>query len=94
MSFEIDTGQFLPAARQTAKDFIADWSPMLFHTDDEKLLVQKYAYYLIGEITGPKRLETCRRHLLANWRFVRCLADEDPTLFDEILMAYAERQTA
>lgn len=92
MTFEIDTGHFLPATPQTAKDFIADWSSMLFHTADEKVLVQKYAQYVMGEITGPKKLETCRKHLVANWRFIRCLADEEPTIFDEILMAYAERQ--
>ena len=47
--------------------------------------------HLIGATTGPVKMATVRDHALAQWRFLRHLADMHPTIFDEFWTAYAER---
>jgi len=87
-SFEIDLGQTQFDPRDLVPDWFADQLPR--DTTTERLF-HEYAYHLIGATNDPAKMETVRRHTLAQWRFLRHLADMHPAIFDEFLMAYAER---
>lgn len=93
MTLVIDTG---PAtAPRTAVDFAADWMRDLcanWHPEyTDAQVVQAYAHHLIGDMTRPKKIDTVRGQLAFNWAFLRCLMDENPGLFDEVMTAYVER---
>ena len=49
--------------------------------------------HALSEITGPKKLDTARRHLLSMWPMIAPLAVRSPADFDAILLEYAERST-
>ena len=92
MNFEIDTGQFLPAAQPTAIDFIPDWArdqcPAAYANWQ---VIQFYCHHVMGDMKRPAKLETVIKHLLMNWRFLGELGRENPGLFTEIWTAFAER---
>lgn len=91
MTFTIDTGitEFDP------KRLLPDWFMDLYETEPSaEVAVRGYAYHLIGSLNahdGPKKLETVRRHFIAQWALIGLLAKIHPTVFDELLCAYAER---
>lgn len=90
--FEIDTGQFLPAAQPTAIDFIPDWARDICPPEYEgRQVVMMYAHHIMGDIKRPKKIETVVDHMLFNWRFLGALGRENPGLFTEIWTAFAER---
>jgi hypothetical protein len=89
-SFEIETGVVLSPLRDCIPDFFQD----MYQQADDTELAKRYCFYVIGEITGPKKLETTRKHFLANWRFIRLAFDTCPEHADEIIVAYAERAQA
>lgn len=92
MTFEIDTGQFLPAAPPTAVDFVSDWLKDQCPPDyADWQIVQAYAHHIIGDMKRPKKLETVIEHMLFNWRFIGAVGKENPGLFTEIWAAFAER---
>lgn len=92
MTFSIDTGSPLfSGAREFIPDWLQDQCPSEY-TDAQ--VVQAYAHHIIGNATVPKKVETVRKHLLMNWRFIAALGEESPALFDEVLTAYVERATA
>lgn len=88
MTLVIDTGvqEFTPL------DLIPDWYRDIhpIGTPPEKVM-HDYGYHLIGAMNNPKKLETVRTHVLAQWRFIAALAAVHPGVFDEIMTAYAER---
>lgn len=53
-----------------------------------------FAYHMIWKIQQPRKMETVRKHYLANWSFLFRLADLLPDHFDEVQSAYAERALA
>ena len=57
-------------------------------------IVERYAYHLISATKNPAKLETVRKHTIAQWQFLRELAAMHPDVFDEFLCAYAERAMA
>jgi hypothetical protein len=87
MSFEIDTGPTLSPVRQMVPDFLQDWYPDA--TDEQ--LTMRYCQYLMGEMREPKKVETCRKRLMANWTFIRHALNVCPEYVDEILTEYVER---
>jgi hypothetical protein len=89
MTFVIETGI---DAKPRAVDFVADWLRDMCppHYSDAQI-VQAYAHHLIGDMRRPAKMETVRKHLGMNWRFIGHLADESPGLFDEIWTEYVER---
>ena len=98
MTFEIDTGTtFAPhTARHYVPGYVSDhWTGA--DAADERV-VACFAQHLMGSWSldrsdpkRPKRIDTVRGQLLANWAFLQCLAGEDPALFDEVLTAFVER---
>ena len=96
MTFVIDTGA---PGIPTAVDLVADWLRDQCPADyTPAQIVQAYAHHLMGHMSPdrgdprrPVRLSTIRDHFMANRRFVWAVAEEQPELFDEILVAYAER---
>lgn len=91
MTFEIviDTGP--ETAPRTAADYAPDWLRDMLPPDAAPdHIARAYAHHLIGDMGRPKTFATVRKHLLANWLFLRALADEQPGLFDEVLLRYAE----
>jgi hypothetical protein len=53
-----------------------------------------FAYHMIWKIQQPRKMETVRKHYIANWSFLFRLADIHPEIFDEVQAAYAERALA
>lgn len=90
MDFEIDTGVADTPARALIPDFFCDWYP----SSDDDDLTRRYCFYIIGEIRGPKKLDTARKHLAANWQFIRHAMQVCPGHADEILTEYVERTQA
>ena len=90
--FEIDTGQFLPAAQPTAIDFIPDWARDICPPEYEgRQVVMMYAHHIMGDLKRPAKLETVIKHLLMNWRFLGELGRENPGLFQEIWVNFYEQ---
>lgn len=89
MTLIIDTG---PTQERTAIGYVPDWFRDI-HSDraEDARVVQSYAYHLISEMSRPAKQDTVRKHVLAQWGFLRLLADEEPAVFDEFWTAYAER---
>ncbi len=89
MTFDIDTGVI---DRHPADLFVPDWFHDLMDpaTPPDRIL-HNYAYHLIGALKNPKKMDTVRRHTLANWAFLQALSERYPTVFDEFMVAYAER---
>lgn len=95
MTFEIDTGASIAP---TAVSYVPDWALDQCVGQPDARVIAYFAQHLIGEMNpdrgdgrAPKKMETVRKHFLKNWHFVRLMADEDPDLFDAILVAYGER---
>jgi hypothetical protein len=90
-SFEIITEEtaFDPAS------LIPDWFKDQYAvTPDTSRLMHDYAFHLIGALQNPVKMETVRKHTLAQWNFLRHLADMHPDVFDEFICAFAERAMA
>jgi hypothetical protein len=87
VTFVIDTGA--EQRELTAVDYIPDWMRDICDANSDP--VKAYAHHIIGSIHNPKKLETARAHLLANWQFLRLLGTENPGLWDEIWGSYWER---
>ena len=88
MVFVIDTG----TQDRKPIDAVPDWFRDIYAADTEDArVIHDYAYHLIGALKEPKKMETVRRHVLAQWWFLRDLAEIHPDVFDEFLAAYAER---
>lgn len=49
---------------------------------------------IVGELRGPKRLETVRRRFLQLWPLIAPLAEREPEQFDAILLEFAELTTS
>lgn len=95
MVFEIDTG----VIERTAISYLPDWFLDQYYPElpDERRVVHDFAYHLIGTLSahdGSKKMETVRKHTMAQWGFLRILADMHPAVFDEFICAYAERALA
>ena len=88
MTIIIDTG----IAQDSPLRFVPDWF-LDMHTSpgDVARVVHDYGYHLIGALQNPAKMDTVRRHTLAQWSFLRALADLHPAVFDEFICAYAER---
>lgn len=94
--FEIDTGDAPDPLRN-----VPDWARDAAESDDPVVVLRSYGQHLLGGLLPPrtavgwqrraKKNETVRKHLLADWWFLRDLAKVHPGLFDEILQAYADR---
>lgn len=87
MSLVIDTGPSDGDPRR----FMPDWFVDRNDTGDDRRLIHDYGYYLIGDLRTPKTMATVRKHVMAQWSFLRLLAEEWPEVFDEFQVAYAER---
>ena len=86
-TFEIDTGPTASPARALIPDFFCDWYP----SSDDDDLTRRYCFYIVGEIRAPKKMDTVRKHLAANWQFIRHAMQVCPGHVDEILTEYVER---
>ena len=84
----IDTGPVTHPADRLIPDWFLDGAPP---DADKNRLMHDYAYHVIGAMRNPVKLETVRRHVLAEWAFVAELAKTHPAVFDELICAYAER---
>jgi hypothetical protein len=88
-SFTIDTGV------QTARppiDFVPDWFRDAYSVEPSaERVIHDYGYHLIGALRNPAKVETCRKHTIMHWGFLRNLAEIHPSVFDEFMCAYAER---
>lgn len=85
---EIDTG----VSEDNPLRLVPDW--FLDRCNDPQdvcRVVHDYAYHLIGALENPRSMATVRKHTLAQWSFLRALADLHPEVFDEFICAYAER---
>jgi hypothetical protein len=92
MPFEIDTGA---TAEARPHWIIPDWfRDQLPEDADERRAVHDFAYHLIGAMQNPKTFDTVRKHVMANWEFLRTLAEMHPDVFDEFWAAYNERWQA
>lgn len=92
MTFAIDTGgRLFTGAREFVPDWLQDQCPASY-TDAQ--VVQAYAHHIIGDTVNPKKLDTVRKHILMNWRFLGALGEESPGLFDEVMTAFVERAQA
>ena len=83
----IDTGkpEFDPI------DLIPDWFRDVNQSATAERMIHDYGYHLIGALGNPVKVETCRKHMMREWAFLRLLAETWPDVFDEYLIAYAER---
>ena len=48
---------------------------------------------VMGDLRGPKRLQTVRRHFLQFWPLIAPIAERDPAQFDAVILELAERIT-
>lgn len=88
--FVIDTG----AATNPfdPRNLVPDWFRDLYSAEPEtERLVHDYGLHLIGALGNPAKLETCRKWTMREWNFLRALAETWPDIFDQYLVAYAER---
>lgn len=87
MGFEIDTG----FRERTIADLIPDWFQDQYAAQPSpEKLAHDYGYHLSSALKNPKTLDTSRKHLIAQWAFVRELAALHPAVFDELIVSYAE----
>lgn len=86
MTFTIDAGDTSEAAR-----LLPDWFLDQHHGEPEDATLRRYAYHVIGEINRPARMDTARKHMLANLQYLIWAANNAPGHFDEIIVAYAEK---
>ena len=99
--FEIEVST--PFKPKTAIDCMTGWmaDEVNFGTDDPgppAQRVQSYAHLIMGSFSPdrgdkrcPKTTRSHRKNLMFQWGFLKCLAEENPGLFDEVLVAYVER---
>lgn len=57
-------------------------------------IAHDYGYHLIWQMQNPKMMKTVRKHLLRDFAALEFVAELQPEVFDEVLMAYAERAMA
>ena len=89
MGFAFATGLPPQGARMFVPGYVTDsWTPDSY-TDAQ--IVQCYAHHLMGEMKTKRRADTVREMVAANWGFLSHLMTENPGLFDEFFVAYAER---
>lgn len=87
MTLVIDTG----TPQLSPLEYIPDWFRDICDGVSNERTVHDFAYHLMGAMNNPKTIDTVRKHILANWRFLAVLADMHPGVFDEFWTAYAER---
>jgi hypothetical protein len=88
MPFEIDTG----LSDHDPLRLLPDWFLDLHdEPHDARRIMRAYAEHMVGQMAGPVKLDTVRKHLLMSWSFLRELATSDPEAFDWIATEYAER---
>lgn len=92
MAFIIDTGPVADPARSLIPDWFWDTYPTDGTSSDRA--IHDYGYHLIGALKNPAKMDTVRKHTLAQWQFLRLLAETHPGVFDEFMAAYAERVLA
>jgi nucleotide-binding universal stress UspA family protein len=46
---------------------------------------------ILGELRGPRKAETVRRHFVGLWPIIAPLADREPEQFDAIILELADR---
>lgn len=87
--FTLDTGE----STDRLHDMIPDWFWDTYGHNQPPLekAVHDYGYHLIGALNNPKKMDTVRRHTMANWAFLQMLAEKHPGVFDEFWCGYAER---
>jgi hypothetical protein len=88
MPFEIDTGLSDHDPLRLLPDWFRD---QCADPDDWPRCARAYAEHMVGQMAGPVKLDTVRKHLLMSWSFLRELATSDPEAFDWIATEYAER---
>lgn len=92
MTITIDTGGV--AQQPRIEQYVPDWFRDQCGDAEPGRVAHDYAYHIIGRLTDPngaKRMETHRKNLIADWGFLKLLAEEHPEVFDEVLTAFAER---
>lgn len=90
MTFQIDTGQ--PHKKSDPIELVPEWFRDIYNDDaDPNRIIHDYGLHLTAALSNPVKLETCRNWTLREWFFLRHLAEAWPTIFDEYLVAYAER---
>jgi len=90
----IDTGtseENTVSIKAFISDFVMDELPEDVSDEDA---ARAFAYHMIWKIQQPRKMETVRKHYLANWQFLWMLAQILPTHFDEVQAAYSERALA
>ena len=93
MTFTIDTGP-APSVRDHLPDWFKDTYGDQIDAISDDRLIHDFGYCLIGEAQNrikPKTLKTVRDRWLFHWGFIRTLAETHPDVFDELIVAYAER---
>lgn len=92
MTFQIDTGTpdtFDPLS------LVPEWYQDLFEPgSNPDRIIHDYGLHLTAALSNPVKLTTCRTHMLREWWFLRHLAEAQPDIFDQYLVAYAERASA
>lgn len=91
MAFVIDTGPVDHGPLRLVPDWFIDQCP---DHGDVARVCRAYAEHLVGQMAGPAKLDTVRKHLAAALPFLRELAEIDPAAFDWIITEYAERSFA
>lgn len=90
MTFQIDTGH-APRAFDPLET-VPEWFRDIYNDGaDPNRIIHDYGLHLTAALSNPVKLETCRNWTMREWRFLRVLAETWPTIFDEYLIAYAER---
>jgi hypothetical protein len=85
MSFEVI------AEPRCAADYAPMWLQDMLPADaTREHIARAYAHHIIGDMGRPKTMATVRKHMLAVWPFLQRLGEEQPGLFDEVLLRYAE----
>lgn len=87
-TFEIDTGPDFSPLRDRLHAWFLDQQP---ETATDAQLAFTYGQWLITEAARPKKVETVRKHLLADWWVLPIIAQWHPEVFDEILVAFSLR---
>lgn len=93
MTITIDTG--ITKADTDPIVMVPTWFRDFYADDaDTARIIHDYGLHLAAALKNPKKMETVRKHTLAQWDFLRSLAETHPDIFDEFIVAYAERAQA
>lgn len=91
-TFTIDTGtEDRTTLDYAVRAYVADWFLDQCHGLPVDKLARAYSEQIISEIETPAKLETARKHMASHWPFLRALAEHDPSAFDHVILAYAQR---